>query len=104
MKNDGSGVGGLDGGDHAKGPELGRLVGGIPYEVKSSFHVGGSERAAIVKADAGAEMENVGERIGSIPGFREVAVEVHLMVALEEPAEEQAVNALGLRIGGEPRV
>ncbi len=31
-------------------------------------------------------------------------MEIHLIVALEEAAEEQAVNALGLRIGGKAGV
>ena len=104
MKNDGSGVRGFDGGDHAKGAEFRRFVGRIPDEFESGFDVSGGERAAIVEPNAAPEMENVGERIRGGPGFGEVAVEIHLIVALEEAAEEQAVNALGLRIGGEARV
>ncbi len=104
MKNDGSGVRGFDGGDHAKGAEFRRFVGGIPNEFESGFHVGGRKRAAVVETDIAAEMENVSERIGRLPGFGEVAVEIHLVVALEEAAEEQAVHALGLGVGGEARV
>ena len=104
MENDGGGVGGFDGRDHAKGAELGRFVGGISNEFESGFDVGRGKRAAVVETDIAAEMENVGERVGSFPGFGEVAVKIHLIVALEEAAEEQTVNALGLRIGGEARV
>jgi hypothetical protein len=38
--------------------------------------------------DAGFQMENVSERIGRLPGFGQVAVEVHLGVAGEESAED----------------
>ena len=57
-----------------------------------------------METDIAAEMEDVSNGVGRVPGFGEVAVEIHLIVALEEAAEEQAVNALGLRIGGEARV
>ena len=83
---------------------FGGAVGGSEDEVEGGLDVGGGERAAIVETDVGAEMENVGERVGSVPGFGEIAVEIHLIVALEEAAEEQAVNALGLRISGEARI
>ena len=57
-----------------------------------------------MEANAAAEMEDVSERVGRLPGFGEVAVEIHLIVALEEAAEEQAVNALRLGVGGEAGV
>ncbi len=57
-----------------------------------------------MEADPAAQMENIGARVGSRPGFRKVAAEVHLIVALEEAAEEQSVKALGLRVGGKARV
>ena len=103
-ENDGGGVGGFDGSHHSKGAELGRFVGGVSDEFERGFYVRGRERAAIVETDIAAEMEDVRERVGRVPGFGEVAVEIHLIVALEEAAEEQAVNALGLRIRGEARV
>ena len=34
-------------------------------------------------------MEDVGERVGRVPGFGKVAVEIHLVVALEEAAESK---------------
>ena len=104
MKNDCRGVRGFDGSHHAKGAELGRFVSGVSDEFESGFYVGRGKRSAIVEANAAAEMEDVGERVGRVPGFGEVAVEIHLIVALEEAAEEQAVDALGLRIRGEARV
>ena len=57
-----------------------------------------------MEADAAAKVEDVGERVRSIPGFGEVAVEIHLVVAFEEAAEEQAVNVLGLSVGSEAGV
>ncbi len=73
----------------------------IEDEIESGFDVGGRERAAIVEVDAAAKVEDVGERVRSIPSFGEIAVEIHLVVAFEEAAEEQAVDVLGLRVGGE---
>ena len=49
-------------------------------------------------------MENVGERVGSIPGFCQVAVQVHLRVAREQSVENQAVEALRLAVSGVTRV
>jgi hypothetical protein len=53
-----------------------------------------------VKAHAGTQVEDLGHGIGKLPGFSEVAVEVHLFVAFEGGGKEQAVNALGLAVGG----
>jgi hypothetical protein len=97
-------VSGFDRCDHAESAALGGAIGGIHDEPEGGFHVGGGNQAAVVKVDVLAEMENVGERVGSVPGFGEVAVEIHLVVALEEAAEEQAVEVLGLRVGGETRI
>ena len=49
-------------------------------------------------------MEDVSERVGSRPGFGKITVEIHLVVALQQAAEEESIDALGLRIGGEARV
>ena len=54
-----------------------------------------------MEADTAAKMEDVGKRIGSRPGFGEVAVKIHLIISLEQAAEEEPVDALGLGIGGE---
>ncbi len=54
-----------------------------------------------MEADAAAKVEDIGERVGRVPGFGEIAVKIHLVVALEEAAEEQAVDVRGLRVGGE---
>jgi len=92
---------GVDFIDHAEATAFWRFVGGVEDEVESGFYVGGSERVAVLEMDAGFQMENVSERIGSLPGFGQVAVEVPLRVAGEESAEDQAVEALGLAVGGE---
>jgi hypothetical protein len=39
-----------------------------------------------------------------LPGFGEVAVEIHLGVAGEESAEDKTVEALGLAVGSEAGV
>jgi len=96
--------GDYDGGDHAEGAALGRVIGGIEDVVEGGFYVLRGEGATIVEFDVAAEMENVGERIGKFPGFGEVAVKVHLLIALEEGGEEKAVEVLGLRVGGVARV
>jgi hypothetical protein len=104
MKDDRGVVGRFDGGDHAKGALLWGFVDRIFDEFESRFDVGGSQRAAIVKANAAAEMEDVREWIGNGPGFGEVAAEIHLIVALQQAAEEKSIDALRLRIGGKARV
>ena len=57
-----------------------------------------------MEADTAAKMEEVGERVGCRPGFGKIAVEIHLTVALQQAAEEESVDALGLRIGGKARI
>lgn len=47
-----------------------------------------------------AEMENIGDRIRCFPGFSKIAVEIHLIVAVEQAVEEQSIETLRLRIGG----
>jgi hypothetical protein len=57
-----------------------------------------------MKMHARAEMERVGERVGRAPGIGEVAAQIHLVVAFEKATEEEAVDSLGLRIGGKARI
>ncbi len=101
MENDSALVRCFDGGDHAEGAAFGRVIGGVEDVLESGFYVGGGDRTTVVETNAGAEMEYVGEWVRKFPGFREVAVEIHLVVALEEAAEEQAVDVLRLRVSGE---
>jgi len=54
--------------------------------------------------DVGFEMENISERVGRLPGCGEVAANVHIVIARDEAAEEEAVDALGLAVGGVARV
>ena len=72
----------------------------VEDEVEGGFDVGGGERAAILETDAGMEMEDVGERVGNFPCVGEISVKVHLGVALQQAAEEEAVDTLGVGIGG----
>src|SRR6267378_892672 len=104
MKDDRGIVGRFDGGDHAKSSAFRGFVGGLHDEFERRLHVGGGDRAAIVEANAAAEMEDISEQVGSRPRFGKIAVEVHLIVALQQAAEEEPIDALGLRIGGEARV
>ena len=97
-------IGGFDGGDHAEGAALGGTVGGVAHEVDGGFDVGGGDGAAIVEEDAFAEMEDVGEGSGRVPGFGEVGVEIHFGVAFDEAVEEESGEALGLRVGPEAGV
>jgi hypothetical protein len=49
-------------------------------------------------------MEDVSERVGRRPGLGKIAVKIHLIVALQQAAEEESIDALGLRIRGKARV
>src|ERR1700722_17319985 len=104
MKDDGCGVRSFDGSDHAERAALGRVGGGVENGIERRFDVCGGEWTAIVEMDTCAKMESIGESIGRAPGIGEVAVEIHLIIAFEKAAEEQAVDLLGLRVGGEAGV
>ena len=104
MKDHCGSISSFDGGDYAEGAALGRMSCGIQDGVECVFDVGGGERATVVEMDSGAQVENVGERIWSAPGVGEIAVEIHLVVALEEAAEEESVDFLGLGVCGEARI
>jgi len=54
-----------------------------------------------VEEDAFAEMEDVGEGSGGVPGLGEVGMEIHFGVAFDEAVEEESGEALGLRVGAE---
>src|SRR5271168_3471788 len=54
--------------------------------------------------DAHAQMKNVGKRVGRFPGLRQIAVQNHLVIALQEAVEEQAVEVLRLAVGGKARI
>jgi len=104
VEDDRGGVESLDGREQTEGAALGRFVRGIEDEMESGSYVGGGERAAVVEAHAAAKMKDIGARVRSGPGFGEVAAEIHPIVAVEEAAKEQSVDALGLRVRGEARV
>ena len=53
---------------------------------------------------SGAKVEDVGERVGRLPAFREIAADVHLVVAFDEAAEYEAVDAFGEGVGANARV
>jgi hypothetical protein len=104
MKDDRGGFRSLDGGDHAESAALGRMSGGVEDGVESGFDVGGPKGAAVMEMGAWAKMESVRERVGRGPRVGNVAVEIHLIIAFQKTAEEQTIDFLGLRVGGETRV
>jgi len=57
-----------------------------------------------VEEDAFAEMEDVGEGSGRVPGFGEIRVEIHLGVALDQAVEKESGEALGLCVRAEAGV
>ncbi len=95
----GVGIGRGDGVDHAEGGAFGGLERAGQDGVESEEHVGGGERGTVGEGDVVAEMENIGERVGSIPGFGEVGSWVHLGVAGDEGGVEQVVDVLGPGVG-----
>jgi hypothetical protein len=101
MKDYGLGIGGFDGGDHAEGAALRRAVGGVTHEVDGGLDVIRGDGTAIVEEDTFAEMEDVGERSGGVPGFGEIGMEIHFVVALDQAVEDQRGETLGLGVGAE---
>ena len=57
-----------------------------------------------MEANSVAQVENISDRIWSLPGFGKVAAEIHMIVALQQAAEEKSIDALRLRISGKARV
>src|SRR5881296_3852638 len=99
MKDNRGVIGRFNGANHTEGAALRRPVCSVEHRVEGEFHVGGGDWAAVVKADAAAEVNHVGERVRRFPALRKVAAKIHLLVALEEATEEQTVNPLRLRVG-----
>ena len=87
-----------------KEPRLGVLIRAGHDGIESEFYVGGGERAAVVKFDAVAKVENVGAGVGSFPALGQIGNEIHLRVAPDQAAEDQAVEALRLRVGADAGV
>ena len=57
-----------------------------------------------MEANTMAEMENISTWIWGLPGFCEIAVEIHLIVALQQAVEQESIEALRLRISGKTRI
>jgi hypothetical protein len=104
MDLNGVGIGRGDRVDHAEGGALRSFEGAADDGVESEEHVGGGERCAIGEGDVVAEMEDVSERVGSVPGFGEVGRGIHLGVAGDEGGEEEVVDVLGPSVGADARV
>jgi hypothetical protein len=79
-------------------------IGDVHDEVEGGFHVGRCQSAAVLETHVAAEVENIGEGIGLVPGFGQVTVKIHLRVALKKAAEEETVDSCGLRVGGVTRI
>ena len=54
-----------------------------------------------MKFDVWLGMKDVGDRIGILPRFGQVTVEIHLGVARQQAGKDECVEALGLAVGGE---
>ena len=104
MEDHGRRVGSVDLFDHAVGGAFGRGDGVRENRIEGELHVGGGERAAVVELHSGAEMKDVGERVGRFPALGEIATDVHLVVAFDQAAEKQAVDAFGEGVGADARV
>lgn len=104
MDLDGVGIGRGDRVDHAEGGALRSFEGAADDGVESEEHVGGGEGRTVGEGDVVAEMEDVGERVGSVPGFGEVGGGIHLGVAGDEGGVEQVVDVLGPGVGADAGV
>src|SRR5437016_1340643 len=70
MDDDRGRIRSFNGPQQPKRAALGRFVCRISDKLERALHVGGSERTAIVEANAASEMEKIRGRIRSFPGFR----------------------------------
>jgi hypothetical protein len=57
-----------------------------------------------MKLDSGAQMKDLGERIGDLPTLRQIPVQIHVYIANHQAIENEAVNALRDPFCGIPRI
>jgi len=84
---------------HFEGAGFGGFIGGIHHEGEGGLDIGGGDGAVVVEVGVFAEVEDVGEGIGGVPGFGQAGVKNHLGVTFDQAVEEEAVDALGLGVG-----
>ncbi len=99
MKDDGGRVGGLNRFEGGEGAGFYGDDGAVEDGVDGPLHVTGSERAAVVEMDAGAEVKNPGKGVRSLPAGGEEGLKAEVLVAANECVEEQGVDVLGLGVG-----
>ena len=78
----------------------------LPAEqrIEGPFHVARGERSAVVKSYSVTQVKNVSERIGNLPALGQARRDIQIRAACEEIVENQAVDALRLRIDSHARV
>ena len=58
----------------------------------------------IVEADIFAQMEDISQRIGHLPAFRQPGLQAEVAVTTQETVEDQRSNPLRLGVGADARV
>jgi hypothetical protein len=76
------------------------MVSGVQDVIEGSLDINGGEQPTVVETNTVAKVKDIGERVGELPRLSQVAVKVHLIIALKKAAEEKAIDALGLCVGG----
>ena len=73
--------------------------GAVEHGINRPLHVARGQRAAVVEADARAQMKNVGQRIGNLPACRHAGLQIEMLIATDKRIEDEHVNAFRPGIG-----
>ena len=76
----------------------------VAHAVERPLDVARSERAAIMKTNAMAKMEDVGARVGHVPLLGQPRLDVEMLITMHQRIEDQLINALRLGVGADTRI
>ena len=68
------------------------------------MHIAGGERAAVVEADARAQVKREGQRVGLLPAFGQRRREVKARIAGDKTVEQKLVDMFRLAVGSDARI
>ena len=72
----------------------------VPSRMESRVHFTsrGGQRFSVLKAHAGAQMKEIGKRIGRLPARGEPGFQVEVLVLVHQAVEDQAADMFRLRV------
>jgi hypothetical protein len=104
MDDDGCGIGRVDMIDVRQGTSLGGDHRPIAHGVEGVLHICGSQELPVMKMNAGAQMEAIGQKIGSVPAGSDPGLQVEVSILAYQAIEDQAVYVFRLSIDTDARI